>query len=61
MKRVPLSPRQLEVAKLLSRGFTHAEIASELGVSRRTVDDHAAALRRKTGESTSRKAAGAAL
>ncbi len=42
-----LNPRQLLVLQLLSRGMTVMKIARELGVSRRTVFLHMAAIRRK--------------
>ncbi|MBZ5713759.1 LuxR C-terminal-related transcriptional regulator, partial [Nannocystis pusilla] len=35
-----LSPRQLEVAKLVCQGLTNAEIAATLGISARTVTSH---------------------
>ena len=35
-----LSPRQLEVARLVARGLTDREIARQLGISHRTVDSH---------------------
>lgn len=46
---VSLSPRQAQVARLLSRGLSYAEVARELEISPRTVEHHAAQLRRKTG------------
>lgn len=42
-----LSPRQLEILDLLRGGFTQKEIAERLGISSRTVEDHAARMRRK--------------
>jgi DNA-binding NarL/FixJ family response regulator len=35
-----LSPRELDVLARLARGLKHAEIAAELGISRRTVNTH---------------------
>jgi DNA-binding CsgD family transcriptional regulator len=35
-----LSPRELEVARLVARGLTNAEVASVLGISRTTVATH---------------------
>ncbi len=49
MKHVVLTARQFEVAQLLSRDMTYTEIAAELGISPRTVEFHAAELRRRTG------------
>lgn len=57
MRHVVLTVRQFEVAQLVSRGLTLDEVATALGISRRTVDHHAEALRRKTGASSTRKAA----
>ncbi len=37
---LPLSPRQLEVAKLVCKGLTNAEIAAALGIRARTVTSH---------------------
>ncbi len=37
---LPLSARQLEVARLVARGLKSAEIASALGISVRTVSSH---------------------
>lgn len=44
-----LSPREQEVLHLAARGLTSREIASELGISYRTVEVHRAAVMRKTG------------
>jgi DNA-binding CsgD family transcriptional regulator len=57
VKHVLLTTRQFEVAQLVSRGLTLDEVATALGIGRRTVDHHAEALRRKTGAATTRKAA----
>jgi DNA-binding CsgD family transcriptional regulator len=48
VKHVILTPRQLQVAKLLSRGLTYEDIGEHLQISPRTVEHHAAELRRKT-------------
>jgi DNA-binding NarL/FixJ family response regulator len=42
-----LTPRELEVVKLVATGLTNAEIADRLGVSRKTVDVHRTNLMRK--------------
>jgi two-component system response regulator FixJ len=43
-----LSPREQEVLHLAARGLTSREIASELGISPRTVEVHRAAVMHKT-------------
>jgi DNA-binding NarL/FixJ family response regulator len=40
----PLSPRLLEVAELVARGYTNKGIASVLLISERTVEAHVARL-----------------
>jgi DNA-binding CsgD family transcriptional regulator/tetratricopeptide (TPR) repeat protein len=52
-----LTARQVDVLRLLSRGFTNAQIASELVVSARTVDSHVAAVLAKLGARDRREAA----
>jgi DNA-binding CsgD family transcriptional regulator len=42
-----LTARENEVANLLMRGFTDREIATMLGIGRRTVETHAANVRAK--------------
>lgn len=44
-----LSPREQEVLHLAARGLTSREMASELGISPRTVEVHRAAVMHKTG------------
>jgi two-component system response regulator FixJ len=44
-----LSPREQEVLQLAARGLTSREIASELGISPRTVEVHRASVMHKTG------------
>jgi DNA-binding CsgD family transcriptional regulator len=48
----PLSPREVEVLRLLARGRTNREIAGELGISERTVDRHVSNLFAKLDVST---------
>jgi ATP/maltotriose-dependent transcriptional regulator MalT len=52
-----LTARQVDVLRLLGRGYTNAEIASELVISVRTVDSHVAAVLDKLGAATRRDAA----
>lgn len=56
--RPPLTPRELEVARLAAAGMTNKEIAAGLFVSERTVDTHMMRARSKTG---SRNRTGVAL
>jgi len=44
-----LTARQLAIARLLRRGLNYKAIAETLQISPRTVEHHAAELRRKTG------------
>jgi DNA-binding CsgD family transcriptional regulator len=52
VSHVILTPRQFEVADLLARGLTYAEIGDRLGISRRTVEIHARLARRRAGVRT---------
>jgi DNA-binding NarL/FixJ family response regulator len=45
----PLTRRQTEVIRLLAEGATNAEIAARLYLSRRTVDNHVAAVLARLG------------
>ena len=45
----PLTPRELQVVKLIAEGYTNDEIAEELVISRKTVDRHRANVLRKLG------------
>ena len=45
----PLSPRQVEIGRLLAEGLTDAEIAAELVLSTRTVSNHLARAYAATG------------
>jgi two-component system, NarL family, response regulator NreC len=47
-----LSPREVEVLRLIALGHTSAEIASKLQLSRRTVETHRARILRKLGVKT---------
>ena len=47
--RPTLSPRQLDVVRLISRGMTNKEVAEALGISPRTAKAHADVLRAKLG------------
>ena len=45
----PLTPRELQVVKLIAEGYTSDEIAGELVISRKTVDHHRARILEKLG------------
>ncbi|MFI5287496.1 MAG: response regulator [Candidatus Dormibacteria bacterium] len=45
----PLSPRELEVIRLLARGLSNRAIAFELGIGPRTADQHVHSIFVKTG------------
>jgi two-component system response regulator NreC len=47
-----LSPREIEVLKLIALGHTNAEIASSLFLSVRTVESHRAHIQQKVGLTT---------
>jgi DNA-binding NarL/FixJ family response regulator len=47
--RDPLTPRELEVVKLIAEAYTSDRIALELGISRRTVDRHRENILAKLG------------
>ena len=44
-----LTNRQLDVARLVARGFTNAEIAARLFISPKTTDHHVSAVLAKLG------------
>ena len=49
-----LTTRQIEVVRLLGKGYTNAQIASQLVVPVRTVDSHVAAVLAKLGAASAR-------
>jgi DNA-binding CsgD family transcriptional regulator len=52
VSHVILTRRQFEVAELLARGMTYAEIGERLGISWRTVEIHARLARKRAGVRT---------
>ena len=56
-----LTPRQEEVLESLSRGLTNKDIARQLGISDRSVDEHVEALLQKIGASNRTEAVVIAL
>lgn len=53
----PLSAREMEVLKHVTRGLSNKEIASSLGISHQTVKNHVTAILRKLGVSDRTQAA----
>lgn len=47
VERLPVTSRELEVVRLLARGFTNADVASALGISVHTVSTHVKTVYRK--------------
>jgi DNA-binding CsgD family transcriptional regulator len=47
--RVHLTPRQLEILRMLDRGLMSKQIAVELGISKHTVDNHVQAINKVLG------------
>jgi DNA-binding NarL/FixJ family response regulator len=45
----PLTPRELEVVKLIAEGFTSEEISEQLFISKKTVDRHRSNVLEKLG------------
>ena len=56
MRHIALTPRQAEVAKLLSKGYSQAEVAAILEISPRTVEHHTRQIRIKAKTRTTRAA-----
>jgi DNA-binding CsgD family transcriptional regulator len=56
-----LSPRQLECLSLIARGRTSTEIAAELGLTRRTVDEYIGDLCARLGVKTRSQAVAVSL
>lgn len=48
-KFMPLSPREMDVLKLITRGLSNKEIAYTLGISHQTVKNHMTSILRKLG------------
>ena len=47
--RADLSERELEIIELVATGLTNSEIANQLMISKRTVDNHVSNVFAKTG------------
>jgi len=57
----PLSPREMEILRLITKGYSNKEIARELGISRQTVKNHMSAILRKLAVNDRTQAAVTAL
>jgi predicted ATPase/DNA-binding SARP family transcriptional activator/DNA-binding CsgD family transcriptional regulator len=53
----PLTRREREVAALVARGFSNRQIAQELHLSERTIENHIANIKRKLGDASRTKIA----
>ena len=49
IRKPPLTQRELEVLHLVAQGKSNKEVASSLGISRRTAENHRARVMRKVG------------
>lgn len=58
---VPLSPREMEILLLITKGYSNKEIAYKLGISRQTVKNHMTSILRKLQVSDRTQAAVYAL
>ena len=60
-KFVPLSPREMEILQLITRGLSNKEIAFTLGISHQTVKNHMTSILRKLDVDDRTQAAVSAL
>jgi DNA-binding NarL/FixJ family response regulator len=60
-KFVPLSPREMEILQLITRGLSNKEIAYTLGISHQTVKNHMTSILRKLDVDDRTQAAVSAL
>ncbi len=58
---MPLSPREMEILQLITRGLSNKEIAHTLGISRQTVKNHMSSILRKLAVNDRTQAAVLAL
>ena len=56
-----LSERQAEVLQSITRGLTNRDIAKQLGIRQDRVDEHVAAILKKTGAANRAEAVAIAL
>jgi DNA-binding CsgD family transcriptional regulator len=57
----PLSPRQLEVLLAIAKGLTTKEIALQLGLRPRTVNEHVSVIKERLGTATRAESVGRAV
>ncbi len=57
----PLTSREMEILKLITKGYSNKEIARELGISRQTVKNHMSSILRKLAVNDRTQAAVLAL
>jgi DNA-binding NarL/FixJ family response regulator len=57
----PLTPREIDVLRLVAKGLTNREVGRELGISHRTVQGHLASTYGKLGASSRTEAVTEAL
>jgi len=57
----PLTPREIDVLRLVARGMTNREVGRELGISHRTVQGHLASIYGKLGANSRTEAVTKAL
>jgi DNA-binding NarL/FixJ family response regulator len=60
-KFIPLSPREMEILRLITRGLSNKEIAYTLGISHQTVKNHMTSILRKLDVEDRTQAAVSAL
>lgn len=58
---IPLSPREMQILELVTRGMINKEIASELGISQQTVKNHMTSILKKLNVKDRTQAAVTAL
>jgi len=61
MPKPTLTPRELEVLELIARGDTSQQIGASLGITKRTVNAHAASVVHKLAASNRTNAAAIAV
>lgn len=52
-RKIKLSKRENEILELICAGYSNVEVASKLGIGRRTIEGHRSSLLKKTGAKNS--------